>query len=369
MNHPRRALLLSVQNWPQACRLPKYLRLGGFAVAACTPKSELLNLSSSLDSVFELPQPGPGQLEPTLQQILAACRQWHPHVLLPCDDLSADVLDRLFLRVQSDKPADAVQLQQLLIDSRGHPTRARLARSKHHALAWAHDMGLFTPAQHLCHTQAELPALVKRTGYPVVLKGEYGVAGLGVVICHSESDLGAAWTRASMAGTVAVQQHIGGRPAFCTAASWRGRLISANAFEVIQAWPEPVGPSTVIRHVQHEAMLAATRTFVERTGCSGIVSLDFILTPEDRACFLECNPRPVPATHLGHGLGNDLFAALHAAMTGRAAPATPAASGQTIALFPKEYARDPASPWLWKAWHDVPWDEPAILRSFLYPAK
>ena len=34
-----------------------------------------------------------------------------------------------------------------------------------------------------------------------------------------------------------------------------------------------------------------------------------------------------------------------------------------IALFPREWLRDPASPWLTQAYHDVPWDDPEVLRA------
>ena len=35
----------------------------------------------------------------------------------------------------------------------------------------------------------------------------------------------------------------------------------------------------------------------------------------------------------------------------------------TIALFPQEWLRDPASPFLQSGYHDVPWDEPELIRS------
>ena len=35
----------------------------------------------------------------------------------------------------------------------------------------------------------------------------------------------------------------------------------------------------------------------------------------------------------------------------------------TIALFPQEWLRDPASTFLTSAYHDVPWEEPELLRA------
>jgi hypothetical protein len=40
----------------------------------------------------------------------------------------------------------------------------------------------------------------------------------------------------------------------------------------------------------------------------------------------------------------------------------------TIALFPREWLRDPASPWLTEAFHDVPWDDPEVVRACVQAA-
>ena len=49
---------------------------------------------------------------------------------------------------------------------------------------------------------------------------------------------------------------------------------------------------------------------------------------------------------------------------GRAAQGrAPITDKREIALFPREWIRDPASPWLNRAYHDVPWDDPAVLLA------
>jgi hypothetical protein len=34
-----------------------------------------------------------------------------------------------------------------------------------------------------------------------------------------------------------------------------------------------------------------------------------------------------------------------------------------VTLFPQEWMRDPASPFLTSGYHDVPWEEPELLRA------
>jgi hypothetical protein len=40
-------------------------------------------------------------------------------------------------------------------------------------------------------------------------------------------------------------------------------------------------------------------------------------------------------------------------------------SSSEIALFPQEWLRDPKSPHLASAYHDVPWDDPALLHALI----
>jgi len=56
---------------------------------------------------------------------------------------------------------------------------------------------------------------------------------------------------------------------------------------------------------------------------------------------------------------------LYAALSGEPVKTSPTVTeNDTIALFPQEWTRDPASPFLQSAYHDVPWDEPGLLGNF-----
>jgi hypothetical protein len=44
-------------------------------------------------------------------------------------------------------------------------------------------------------------------------------------------------------------------------------------------------------------------------------------------------------------------------------PAKKVTDNDTITLFPQEWMRDPASPFLTSGYHDVPWEEPELLRA------
>jgi hypothetical protein len=85
-------------------------------------------------------------------------------------------------------------------------------------------------------------------------------------------------------------------------------------------------------------------------------------THTEHAYLIEINPRTTQVGHLALGTGHDLPAALYAALSGSCVPETPKITEKdTIALFPQEWMRDPASEFLLSAYHDVPWEEPALV--------
>lgn len=80
--------------------------------------------------------------------------------------------------------------------------------------------------------------------------------------------------------------------------------------------------------------------------------------------MLEMNPRATPICHLARDGGNGLAAVMLGAMTGHAPAVRLPVPGDTIALFPNEWSRDPTSSHL-RDWHDAPWDDPPLLRAAL----
>jgi hypothetical protein len=64
------------------------------------------------------------------------------------------------------------------------------------------------------------------------------------------------------------------------------------------------------------------------------------------------------------GPGRDLPAALYAAVSEQTVqPAPKLTEKDTIALFPHEWLRDPGSAFLQSGYHDVPWEEPELVRA------
>ena len=126
--------------------------------------------------------------------------------------------------------------------------------------------------------------------------------------------LGRDWYPAS--SKIDVQGAISGEPAMFCALAWQGRMIGGYSGTKLEL-SYPNGPSAL--------------------GCTGFISFDFMIEEgSGRPLLIECNPRPVPVTHLGGRIGVDLAGELAALLAGAEARAVPlrARTELDVLLFP-----------------------------------
>jgi len=121
--------------------------------------------------------------------------------------------------------------------------------------------------------------------------------------------------------------------------------------------------------LRDEEIETASRLLAKRLGLSGFHGLDFVIEDSTQQAYLiEMNPR---ATQLGHlnvcPRGNlaDVLAAK--VMNRTASPAAGALriQSETIALFPHAWKTDPENELLSTGYHDVPWEQPALVRELM----
>jgi biotin carboxylase len=148
-----------------------------------------------------------------------------------------------------------------------------------------------------------------------------------------------------------------------------GRVLTGLTRMKVKAFPDPHGPSSVVRVVDVPRMAEYAARFAERVQYNGFASLQCLLDAKTKTPqFLEFNARPVPIHHLGEeAVGIDWCAAWFAELEGQPPPAFagPIVKRQ-VALFPQEWLRDPQSKYLTtNALHDVPWDDPTLLQAYV----
>jgi carbamoylphosphate synthase large subunit len=165
---------------------------------------------------------------------------------------------------------------------------------------------------------------------------------------------------------VNVQRYVPGRPANSSIACWEGEILAEIHVEVLRT-SEPLGPSTVVRVIEHTEMAATAAMLVRRLGLSGFCGFDFILEAgTDAAHLIEINARCTPLCHLALGQGRDPVGALTARLAGHAAPMSqPMTDKPLIAHFPQAWQQDPTSELLRAAFHDVPWEDPGLVRELV----
>lgn len=260
------------------------------------------------------------------------------------------------------------------------------------------------PASLQVNSRFELEVAEEELGWPLVLKSDGSFGGNGVRIARDARQALTFWRRLRgpvgplrtmnrvlmnrhlkplygmlrlQRHTVVAQRNIVGSEATLAASCWRGELLACHCMEVVESW-NVRGPSSVLRVIESEPMLAAARTLIRRLGISGFCGFDFIVEATTGTPFLiEMNVRPTQTSHLALGPGKDLIVSLvrtveanknrqdlptedSEADTGWRAQVT---HQEFIALFPQELQRDRESQWLRLGFHDIPLSEPALVKA------
>jgi hypothetical protein len=239
-------------------------------------------------------------------------------------------------------------------------------------------------------TAAEAADFAERFGYPVVLKSDASAAGQGVRICRGEADLAPAFRslRARIAAEsgeggsllerllfggatplrreISVQKFVHGREAMRLFVARGGEELGGVSTLKFLRGNDGIGPATVVDFIDLPEMSRATRRLARTLGHSGFGSLDFLIEEETgRAYAIELNSRLTAIAHLGPLVGVDLAGMWRDSLEGR--PARPARfrAGGRIALFPREWMRDPSSIHLRECFVDAPREEPELLRALV----
>jgi glutathione synthase/RimK-type ligase-like ATP-grasp enzyme len=377
-----RVLLFAIQtSHAGSCRLPKLFKEAGFRVGVLGLRSSLLHASRHSDERFRLRA---RRFEPLIRSSLEkAFDAFRPDIIVPCDERAVSIVDH-WIGGQQASPLSA-GLRDCLVASLGKPERLAERSSKLRTLELARSIGVRTPRETKVTSRAECEQAAASFGYPVILKLSHGAGGNGVRLCRTAEQLGAAfrdferglsavkaWRRRLLRRDwfgsrfdILVQEFIPGRPAMSCIAVSGGRPLSiVTGFA--ENVTEPMGPASIVRIVDIPEIRQMTQAMAEAFEASGFLSFDFIVDEAGRAVLLECNARPTQIMHLGHLVDVDLARALHGALQGaREAPCEAPRGEREVAFFPQEWKRDPASSTVANGFHDVPWEDPVLLRAIL----
>lgn len=379
-----RALIFALQTSHfGSCRLPKALKEAGFCVGVLALRGNLVHASRYIDRKFTL---GARRFEPIIRRgIENAFEKFAPDIVVPCDERAVAIMNH-WIGKEGTGRCLSPQLLRCLERSLGRLDCLALRASKVDTLALARTNGVLCPRETAVASFSDCEKAAGDYGYPVVLKLSHGAGGFGVKICETREELRnafAAFQRTQSKSStfldrllrrdwfgsrldILVQEHVSGRPAMSCVSALDGAAVSVVT-GLVGTTTSKTGPASTVHLANEPSIVDATGRMVAAFGASGFLSFDFMIDARGRAYLLECNPRPTQMLHLGPLVGVDLAGALLAGLEGRrreAACEVPAGE-RTVSFFPQEWIRDPASPSLNATYHDVPWDDPALLGALM----
>lgn len=377
-------LLATAYRWPSSARIAISFAEAGWSVEAVCPRGHLLGYTRAVRRLHRCHSLA------IAQSLRRAIFKAKPDLVIPCDDLVAGHLRRLGVSDSSSGTSD--ELRVLLARSLGEPSCYEDLASRSRTAAIVRRQGVAVPETDVARSVAEVESWVARNGLPCVLKVDGSSGGYGVRIVSTLDEARSAFAALSVPisflravkravvdknetflipslrhvpPVVNLQRYVVGTEVTCTSACWQGEILACVMLRVVKTSGQ-VGTSTVVQIIDNPGILSAIELIVRSLRISGLCGFDFIVEQKTGQIFLiEINPRATQTTHLGTAAGS-LALALRGALTGkRTQPGPGYKNGDTIALFPQEWLRDPESDLLRAAAHDIPWNEPEFVRACL----
>jgi hypothetical protein len=374
----RKVLLVTTVDWMSTARYAGAFKAAAWTVDALSPPKAPVALSRYVDTHHRY---RPLAALASLRKSIARAM---PDLIVPCDDRAVGLALDLYAKEKDGSPVKA-----LIRRSLGTPEEFKTMLSRAGSMQAAADSGIRAPETIAVADEAALEDALARLGFPAVLKADGSWGGDGVIVAHSKDEalaafaklkrpasrlrnVARAWRRKDAhfllaalnppARAISVQKFVRGSSSASAFACWNGEIVGALYYDVLIS-DGAMGPPNVIRRVDCAQMAQASRLVAKRFGLSGIYGLDFIRDETGAAHLIEINPRTTQGGTLAFGEGRDLPSALAAAVMRTPAARRDAIANDIVAFFPNEWQRDAASPYLTSGHHNVPWDDPAVLKQ------
>jgi len=374
-----RVLLCATMWWPASARLAMAFLRHGCRVSAVCPPGHPLRFVTGIESLHTYKRLN------TIASLAAAIRAVGPSLIVPCDDGAVWQLHELH--------ATEAEFRPLIEHSLGAKEAYPTLQKRGDLLKAAVELGIRVPVTQIVNSVDDLKGWC--VDAPAVLKvdGTWGGEGVTIVRSHSNAvrgfrsafgatKAGVAWKRFLInrhplaiwswqrrkSSSITIQEFIQGHPATAMFACWRGEVLASVTVEVL-ASQGATGAATIVRLVQNEEIDSAARLIAKRFMLSGFHGLDFILEEGTGAAhLLELNPRATQLGHLSLPLQGDLAGVLIAKITNEpVSPPKPddCIQSNTIAFFPQALNWNLKNIHLPEAYHDIPWEEPALVQELM----
>jgi len=349
----------------------------GCKVSGICPAGHPLRVVTGVDSIY------PYRALNSIGSLKAAIRAAKPDVVVPCDDAAVWQLHAL----HAEEPEFRPLIERSLGACEAYPT----IESRSLTLQAARDAGITVPLTRAIRSAGELCA--EDLEWPAVLKLDGTWGGAGVARVHSSPHAADVFPRLCGARRTAImwkhflakrhpaalwvwrrrkgspatlQKFISGREATTMLVCWQGEVLDSVAVAV-RATQGQNGVGTILEPIENEEIERASRELARSLKLSGFHGLDFIIEETTGIPYLiELNPRATQLGHLPLTARGSLASVFAARLSGRTIPAgARRIQSETIAMFPHAWKTDPRSEVLRTGYHDVPWEQPQLVRELL----
>jgi hypothetical protein len=374
-------LLATTVRWPSAGRFAGAFAATGCAVDAIMPTGHPAARSRHFSRRYAYwPVAG-------MSSFVRAIARSQPDFVVALDDRATSLLLDVHRRAQFSNPGIADLVRRSLGNVASYPfltSRAGFIQS-------ACEADILAPQTHLMTSETALESALAQTGFPAVLKTDGTWGGDGVAVIHNREAALRTFTKLAHTPSrlrsiarairrrdshhmlaairphremVSLQKFVPGTPATTAFACWQGKVLAAIHFEAVATQGDN-GPASVLRRIDCVQMDDAANRLAQRFELSGLHGLDYVRDADGKMHLIEINPRAPQSAYLAFGPHHDLTTALVTKLRDRPVAARPRIASDVVALFPQEWMRDPASDYLKSAYHDVPWEDPELIRSWL----
>jgi hypothetical protein len=374
-------LIASTAWWAFPARIAMESATRGVAVAALCGRGHPLRKTEAVKRHFHY-----GALRPlaAMEQAITASGAT---LIVPCDDRALIHLHQLHAATGD------VHVRMVIERSLGDPAAFAVLDDRAALATRARALRIDAPKTLPVETTATLEAALELLGLPAVLKVDGTWGGFGVAIVRTRAQaldqfnrlarpisLGRAVKRLLVdrdpfhllpwlhgkAPRLSLQSYVPGRPANSVSVCNNGAILSTVCAETL-SMQRPLGASSVVRIIENPAMALAAQKLARDLNLSGVFGLDFLLDDiTGTAHLVEMNARATPLCHLSFGAGRDPVGAI-AEIAGLPARGEPpcVTDRDVIAYFPQAWHTAPTDRRLHEGFHDVPWEDPALLKELL----
>ena len=271
-------LIATSQTWPSTAVLPSLLAAAGARVSGFSPGQ--LALSGHVREHFRSPRE-PGD---SAAKLLALLRERSFDWTI--------VADEALMRALAERPARERLAGWFPVDP-NDANALGLVLSKFAFARGAARLGLNIPDSYLAESLEAAVAHATALGFPAVVKGDRGFAGLEVRVVTSAAEVrDAAPPLLRNYGRVLVQRYIAGAPAALSVLYARGEPLVYKAYLAGCCYPKATSASTVHHFFEHPDLELIARTVGAATKFNGMLGIDFMLAESGALYPIEINPRP-----------------------------------------------------------------------------